>query len=79
MSRQIHIPNFKSISQKTAEKSPENEILAKGNNSYKSMSSITTLKLNVYCVNTNAYTKFQVNISKDGRENPGKLNYSKGQ
>ena len=30
MSRQIHIQNFKSISQKTGEKSPENEIFAKG-------------------------------------------------
>ena len=35
MSRQIHIPNFKSISQKTAEKSPEKWSLEKGNNSRK--------------------------------------------
>ena len=79
MSRQIHIPNFKSISQKTVEKSLENYILAKGNNSYKSMSSVSKLELDLYCVNTNSYTKFQVNISKDGRKKPGKLNFSKGQ
>ena len=43
-------------------KSPENEILAKGNNSCKSRSNATK----VYYVKTNPYTKFQVNyISKD--------------
>ena len=55
-----------------AEKSPENEILAKGNYSCKSRSSVTKLKLDLYYVVTNVYTKFQVNISKDGREKSGK-------
>ena len=36
-------------------------------------------ELDVYYVNTNLYTKFQVNISKDCREKSGKLNFSKGQ
>ena len=31
------------------------------------------LKLDLYFVNTNSYTKFQVNISKDYREESGKL------
>ena len=35
----------------TAEKSPENYILAKGNNFCKSMSSVTKLKLDLYCHN----------------------------
>ena len=73
MSWQIHIPNFKSIFQKTAEKSLENSILAKGNNSRKSKSSVTKLKLDLYYIMTNSYTKFQVNISKDDREKSGKL------
>ena len=73
MSMPIHIPNFKSISPKTAEKSLENKILAKGNNSSKSRSSVMKLKLDLYYVITNAYIKFQVNISKDYREKSGKL------
>ena len=73
MSWQIHILNFKSISQKTAEKSLENLILAKGNNSCKSRSSVTKVKLDLYHVMSNSYTKFQVNISKDSREKSGKL------
>ena len=48
---QIHIPNFKSISQKPAEKSLENKILAKGNNSSKSRSSVTkTQTWSVLCL-----------------------------
>ena len=39
----------------------------------------TTLELELYYVMINSYTKFQVNISKDGREKSGKLNFSKGQ
>ena len=70
---QIHTPNFKSISQTTTEKIPENWILAKGNNSPKSRSSVTKLKLDLYYVMINSYTKFQVNISKDDREKSGKL------
>ena len=73
---QIHVPNFKSISQRTAEKSPENFILAKGNNSCKKRSSVRKLKLDLYYVTTHSYTKFQVNISKDWRENSGKGNSS---
>ena len=71
--------NFTWISEKTAEKSPENKIWAKGNNSCKNRSSVTKLKLDLFYVTTNSYTKFQVNISKEGREKCGKLNFSKGQ
>ena len=46
----------------------ENEILAKGNNSCKSRSNATKVKLDLYYVKTNPYTKFQINISKDDRE-----------
>ena len=59
--------NLKSMSQKTAEKSQENLILAKGNNSYKSRSSVMKLELDLYYVMTNSYTKFEVNISKDAQ------------
>ena len=69
------IPNFKSIFQKTAEKSPENLNLGKGNNSYKSKSSLTTVELDLYYVKTNSYTKFQVNISKDSREKVRKTKF----
>ena len=55
-----------------AEKSSENLILAKGNYSCKSRSRVTKLELDLYYVKTNSYTKFQVNISKDGREKFGK-------
>ena len=64
---------FQSISQKTAEKSPENLIQAEGNNSCKSKSSVTKVELDLYYGMTNSYTKFQVNISKDDREKFGKL------
>ena len=67
------------LDQKTTEKSPENLILAKGNNSCKSMSSVTKRELDLYYVKTNSYTKFQVNVSKDDREKFRKLNFSKGQ
>ena len=73
MLHEIYIPNFKSISQKTSEKSLENEILAKANNSCKSRSTVTKVELDLYNVITNSYTKFQVNISKDCREKSGKL------
>ena len=43
------------------------------------MSSVTKRELDLYYVKTNSYTKFEVNISKDGREKFGKLNFSKGQ
>ena len=46
-------------------KSPKNEILAKGNNSCKSRSNATKVELDLCYVETNPYTKFQVNISKD--------------
>ena len=61
------------MSQKTTEKSPENKILTKGNNSSKSESSVTKFEPDLYYVLKNSYTKFQVNISKDGREKSGKL------
>ena len=50
--------------------SPENLLLAKGNNSYKSRSSVTKHELDLYYVKTNSYTKFQVNISKKAKKNP---------
>ena len=43
------------------------------------MSSVTKLDRDLYYVMTNSYTTFHVNISKDKRENYGKLNFSKGQ
>ena len=73
------MPNFKSMSQKPTEKSPEKKFITKGNNSRKSKSSVTKLKLDLYYVMTNSYTKFQVNISKAGREKSEKQNISKGQ
>ena len=75
MSIPIDISNFNSISQKTVEKSLENYFFKKGNNSCKSRSSVTKLKLDLYYVNTNLYPIFQVNISKDCREKNGKLNF----
>ena len=72
MSRQIHIWNFNSICRKMTKKSPENEIFAKGNNSCESGSNATKVKLNLYYVTTNPYTKYQVNISKDDWEKFGK-------
>ena len=33
----------------------------------------------LYYVKTNSYTKFQVNISIDGKHKSGKLNLNKGQ
>ena len=65
-SKYIQIPNFNSISEKAAEKNPENWILVRGNNSCKSSDET---KLDLYNVMTNSLTKFQVNISKDSREN----------
>ena len=58
-----NIPNFKSITQKRAEKGLENKILGKGNNCCKSRSSVTKLELDLCYVMTNSYTKLQVNIS----------------
>ena len=72
MSRQIHIWDFKSICRKMTKKSPENEISAKGNNSWRSRSNATKVKLDLYYVKTNPYTKFQVNISKVDWEKFGK-------
>ena len=64
---------------KTGEESPKNKIFAKGNNSIKSRSNTTKLKLDLYYVKTNPYMKFQVNMSKDDKEKYGKRNFSKGQ
>ena len=60
-------------------KSPENEILAKGSKSCKSRSNVTKVELDLYYVKANSFTKFQVNITKEGREKFGKLNGCKGQ
>ena len=59
-------------------KSPENEILAKGDNSCKSKSNGLKLKLDLYHIKINSYTKFQVDITKDGREKSRKLHFCKG-
>ena len=48
--------------------SPENKILAKGNNSCKSSSNATKVELDLYYIKTIPYAKFQVNITKDRRE-----------
>ena len=48
------------------------DIFAKGNNSSKSRSTETKVKLDLYHVKTKSYTKFQVNISKDDWEKFGK-------
>ena len=48
MSRKIDIPNFKSKSRKTGEKSSENLSFAKGNYSSKSTSSVTKVELYQY-------------------------------
>ena len=50
------------ISQNIAEKSPENKIYAKDNTDCK-----VKRKLDLYYVITNVYTKFQANMSKDGK------------
>ena len=54
--------------QKDDQKSPENEILAKGNNSCKSRLNTTILELDLYYVKTNSYTKFQFNMLNDDKE-----------
>ena len=59
MSRQIQIWNFNSICRKMTKKSPENEIFAKGNNSCKSGSNATKVKLDLYYATTNSYTNFK--------------------
>ena len=53
-------------------KSSENKILANGNNSYKRRSNATKVKLDLYYVKTNSYTKFQVNITNMGVKSPEK-------
>ena len=68
MSRKINIWNFNSMPRKMTKKSPENKIFANGNNSCKSRTNATKVKLDLYYVKTNPYTKFQVIISKDDWE-----------
>ena len=58
-----------------AEKSLENLILAKGNNSCESESIVTKLEVELYYIMTNPYTKFEVNISKYDREKFGKTKF----
>ena len=53
-------------------KSPENENLAKDNDSCKSRSNATKVEFDVYYVKINTYNKFQVNILKDEWEKFGK-------
>ena len=60
---------------KTGEESPENWIFAKGNNSIKSRSNTTKLKLDLYYVKTNPSMKFQVKMSKDDKEKCGKTKF----
>ena len=69
---QIHMLNIKSISLKTAEKTLANNIFAKGNNSSKSRSNATKVKLDPYYVMKNSDIEFQVNISKEDREKLGR-------
>ena len=79
MSRLIYIPNFKSISQNTGKKSPENYIFAKGNNSIKSRSNETKVELHLYYVKTNSYMKFEVHVSKKiAKKSPEKYILAKG-
>ena len=78
-SKAVHVQNFNWISQKTAEKNSVYKIWVKGNNSCKIMSSVTKLKLDLFYVTTNSYTKFQVNISNDVSEKSWKLSFSKWQ
>ena len=58
----------------------ENEISAKGNNSCKSRSNLTKVKLDLYYVKANSYTgmKFQGNMSKDDKESPENEILAKG-
>ena len=60
--------NFKSRSRKITKKSPENKILAKGNNSCKSRSNAIKVKLDLNYGKTNSFTEFQVKITKKKRE-----------
>ena len=62
---------------RTGEESPENYTFAKGNNSIKSRSNTTKLKLDLYYVKTNLYLKFQLNMSKDDKEKSRNRNFSK--
>ena len=80
MKTNFNIPNFKSISQKTGEKSLENKIFAKGNNSINSKSNTTKLKLDLYYIKTNLYMymKYQVNMSKDDKDMPRNEILAKG-
>ena len=60
-------------------KSPENDILTKGSKSCKGRSNATNVELDLFYVKANSFTKFQVNIAKEGREKIGKLNVCKEQ
>ena len=66
------------MSGKMAKENPDNIILAKGNNSCKSKSNVTKVKLDLYYVKTNSYTKLQIKNSKDRREKSGKQIICKG-
>ena len=80
LSRQIHIPNVKSISQDRRGKSGKRN-LCKGQylgNSIKSTLNMAKFKLDLYYVKTNSYMKFQVNMSKDDKEKSGNEILAKG-
>ena len=72
------MPNFKPLSQKKGEKSPENDILETRNDSIKSMSNTTKFELDLCYVKTNSCTEFQVNMWKDDEEKSGKQILAKG-
>ena len=59
-------------------KSPENEFFAKGNNSCKTRSNATKVKLDLYYVKTNSYMKFQLDMSKDEKKSPENEIFAKG-
>ena len=79
MSRQIHIPKCQVNITRQEKKVRKTIFFGKGNNSIKSRSNTTKLKLDLYYVKTNPYMKFQVNMSKDDKEKFGKRKFSKGQ
>ena len=78
MSIQIHTPNLMSISFKKDDRKVKKTKFKKENIWCAIRSNPIKVKLDLYYVKTNSYTKFQINISKDCREKSGKQNFSKG-
>ena len=75
-SKPIHLPNFKSISQKTAEKSPENLIFTNGNHSCKSRSSVT--KTQTWTVLSQKPIHFKSISQKTAEKSPENYIFTKG-